>query len=340
MILRIFFSLVALPLFATSCNMTFEVGLEENPTQVVSSTATAPAQNGTWTPTAFEEPPINTITPTTLPTSSSVPTREAPTNTPSPTPLPGLEVIPLASMGKDIPWLPVDKARWPAVHVVTFNTQLPPFDNPLVRQAFAASVDKGVIVEMAEQYYAIDPAPATTFIPPQTLGRNLYGAVGIKFDPTKARELLTQAGYPDTSSFPAVTFIVNSYGDTAPGARFNIANAMAEMWRTYLGVNVEVEAFEPATFRDRITTNPPELFWVGWLPDPGNDPDFIRLTYHTDAIYNYGHFSNSTFDSLVDRAATIHDPAMRQELYIEAERVLCETEAGIMPLYYTFTKIP
>lgn len=226
------------------------------------------------------------------------------------------------------------------VHVVTFNTELPPFDNPLVRQAFAASIDKNVIVDMAKRYYAIDPAPATTFIPPQTLGRDLYGKVGVNFDPAYAKELLTQAGYRDSTSFPTVTFIVNSYGDTAPGDRFNMASAMADMWHTYLGVTVKVEAYQPPTFRDRIRTNPPALFWVGWLPDPGNDPDFIRTIYYSGAQYNYGHFSNSTFDSLVDRAASLHDPATRQSLYIEAERVLCETEVGLIPLYFTFAKFP
>ncbi len=340
MILRIFFSLVAIPLFATSCNMTFEVGLEGYPTEVPTVTATAPAQKDTWTPTASEVPPTHTVMPITPPTSSPAPTHTTPTHTPSPTPLLGLEVIPLSSLGTHIPWLPLDKTRWPSVHVVTFNTRLAPFDNPLVRQAFAASIDKDAIVEMAERYYAIDPSPATTFIPPQTLGRDLYGEVGIKFDPIYARDLLTQAGYQDSSTFPKVTFIVNSYGDTAPGARFNIANAMADMWQTYLGVTVEVQAYPPASFRDRIRSNPPALFWVGWLPDPGNDPDFIRLTYRSDAEYNYGHFSSPVFDALVDRAATIHDPAIRQELYIEAEQVLCETEAGIIPLYYTFSNIP
>jgi oligopeptide transport system substrate-binding protein len=243
-------------------------------------------------------------------------------------------------LGKDIPWLPLDKTRWPAVHVVTFNTHLPPFDNSLVRQAFAAAIDKEVIVQLAKKYYAVDPSPATTFIPPQTLGRNLYGDVGVNFDPDHARELLTQAGYQDTSSFPRVTFIVNSYGETSPGARFNMAKAMAEMWLTHLGVTVEVEALGPGPFNDWIKSNPPELFWVGWLPGSGNDPNFIILTYQTGSEWNYGFFSNIEFDSLVSRAAEVHDPATRQAMYIEAERVLCENEAGIIPLYYTFMNLP
>jgi ABC-type transport system substrate-binding protein len=340
MILRIFISLVSMTLFATSCNMTFEIGLEPIPGKASSSTVVVPTQADTPTPGATEVPPTNTVTPLALFTSSPTPAPAVPSDTPSPTALPGLVVIPLSSLGTDIPWLPIDRSRWPTIHTVTFNTQLPPFDNPIVRQAFAASIDRDVIVEMAKSYHTVDPSPATTFIPPQTLGRDLYGKVGINFNPVKARELLTQAGYEDASSFPTVTFIVNSYGDIAPGARFNMANAMADMWHTYLGVTVEVQAYEFTPFRDRVRSNPPQLFWIAWLPDPGNDPDFIRLTYHTDAEYNYGHFSSSAFDSLVDRAVTIHDPAIRQALYVEAEEVLCETEIGTLPLYHTFTNIP
>ncbi len=342
MIVRIFISLATLSLFATSCDMTFEIGIEKLPTAATFETAAAPTQTEMSYPIATEVQSTSTTTPHPLPPSpiySTTPARENPTDTPSPTPLPGLEVIPLTSMGSNIPWLPLDRTRWPSVHVVTFNTKLPPYNNSLVRKAFAAAIDKDVIAEMARRYYAIDPEPATTFIPPQTLGRDLFGEVGIKFDPIYARDLLTQAGYKDTSKFPKVTFIVNSYGDTAPGARFNMARAMADMWNNYLGVTVDVQAYQPASFRDRIRSNPPELFWVGWVPD-SNDPDTIRQTYRSGSEFNYGSFSDDGFDSLVDRAATIHDPAARQALYVEAERVLCETAVGIIPIYHSFTNNP
>ncbi len=343
MIVRIFISLATLALIATSCDMTFELGIEKLPTEPAFETAAAPTQTEMSYPIATEVQSTSTTTPHPLPPSpiySTTPARESPTDTPSPTPLPGLEVIPLTSMGSNIPWLPLDRTRWPTVHVVTFNIKLPPFDNPLVRKAFAAAIDKNAIVAMAENYYEVDPTPATTFIPPQTLGRDLYGVVGIDFDPAKAKELLTQAGYSNSAAFPKVVLIVNSAGDTAPGARYNIAKAMADMWQTYLGVTVEVQALRYPTFGERIHTNPPELFWVGWVPEPGSDPDSIRPIYHSGGEYNYGHFSNADFDALVDRAASIHDPATRQALYIEAERVLCETEVGIIPLYHSFSNVP
>lgn len=231
----------------------------------------------------------------------------------------------------------MDETARPSVHYVAFNTHRPPFNNVLVRQAFAYAVDRKVILDMAEKYHAKDPTAATTLTPPETLGRDLSNEVGIVFDPQKAQALLLEAGYSDPSAFPTITIIVNSYGDLAPGARFNMANAMADMWKTTLGVSVDVQALQPPGFGDRLRSNPPEIYWLGWVPDV-NDPDnFLGEIFHSDSEYNYGEFENPEFDQLVERAARSRDPAERQELYILAERLLCETEAALIPLYHATT---
>lgn len=285
-----------------------------------------PEMQPTATVTLSPFPPTATSTVTPLPPTD--------TATPPPTPLPGKVVLPIDSLAKTIPWLPMDETARPVAHYVAFNTMRPPFNNSLVRQAFAYAVDRQVILEMAEKYHAKDPQGATTLTPPDVLGRDLYGDVGIAYDPEKARELFAEAGYPDASAFPAVTLIVNSYGDIAPGARFNMANTMAKMWKENLGVSVQVEALQPKSFRARLNGNTPEMFWLGWAADV-NDPDnFLREIFRTGSQYNYGKFSNSEFDQLVDRAKQVRDPAQRQELYIQAERLLCEKESALLPLFH------
>lgn len=243
--------------------------------------------------------------------------------------------MPVDTLGNTLPWLPMDNKAVPGVNYVAFNLAIPPFNNALVRQAFAHAIDRQVIAEMAHKYRARDARPATTLTPPETLGRDLYNQVGAVFDPQKAKDLLTQAGYSDPSAFPTVTMIVNAYGDIAPGARFNMANAMVDMWQNNLGVSVQVKVVK--TFKDygdRLRTDPPEIFWQGWAADV-NDPDnFLRGIFHSGSQYNYGHFSNAEFDQLVDDAAIAGHPAKRQELYILAERLLCETEAALIPLYH------
>jgi oligopeptide transport system substrate-binding protein len=248
-------------------------------------------------------------------------------------------VFPVDTLGKDIPWLPTEKSNRPGVNYVSFNNLLPPFNNPLVRRAFAQAIDRQVLVEMVRKYYTKDPKPATSLTPPEIMGRDLYKQVGALFDPQEAKDLLKEAGFSDSSPFPDVTMIVNAYGDVAPGARFNMANAMVEMWQEHLGVTVQVEVI--AAFKDygnRLKTDPPEIFWQGWVADI-NDPDnFLRELFHSDSEYNYGHFKSPEFDQLVENASQSKNPAERQELYIQAERFLCEVETGLIPLYhYTFT---
>jgi oligopeptide transport system substrate-binding protein len=194
---------------------------------------------------------------------------------------------------------------------------------------------------MAIRYKAKGPVHATTLTPPETLGRNLYGEVGAIFNPQMAKDLLTQAGYSDPSSFPKVVLLVNASGDIAPGARFNMASAMADMWKTHLGITVEVQAIQSFNeYNNRLKTNAPDLYWFGWAAD-FNDPDnFLREIFGSDSEYNYGNFSNSEFDLLVNRAKNSYDPAERQELYIQAERLLCETEAALIPLFHLTYNIP
>jgi ABC-type oligopeptide transport system substrate-binding subunit len=244
-------------------------------------------------------------------------------------------VLPLETLGKSVPWLPLDEDARPVSNIVAFNTLQPPFNSPAIRQAFAQAIDREVIAGMAAKYGTRNIGPATTLTPPITLGRDLYNEVGAVFDPQGAKDLLVEAGYTDASTFPIVTIVVNASGDVRPGARFNMATAMAGMWKEHLGVTVQVEAIGNwKAYGERLRSNPPEMFWLGWAAD-FNDPDnFLRGIFHTDSEYNFGRFSNTEFDRLVNRAR-IGDPAARQELYISAERLLTEEEAALIPLYYT-----
>ena len=281
----------------------------------------------------------NVFVPTLTKTPVKTNTPGPPTDTlvPLPTQLPGTLVLSIDTLEKTIPWLPLDATAVPVVNYVAFNTLRPPFNSTLVRQAFAHAIDRQVLVEMVRRYQAINPRTATTLTPPETLGRDLYGEVGIGFDPEKAKELFIEAGYSEPTEFPTITFLVNASDNIAPGARFNMASAIADMWQTHLGVTVQVQALNFDDFINRLQTDPPDVYWLGWVAD-SNDPDnFLREIFHSGSQNNYGKFSNTEFDQLVDRAAKSENPAERQELYIRAERLLCETEAAVIPIYHTIS---
>ncbi|MEW6028436.1 MAG: ABC transporter substrate-binding protein [Chloroflexota bacterium] len=245
-----------------------------------------------------------------------------------------------------IPWLPLDTARRPSVSYLGFNTKKPPFDNPTVRRAFAAATDRSVIVALIEKYQPEREArEAYTLTPPETLGRDLTGDVGIPYDPQRAKELLVEAGYTDVASFPTVTIFARASGaGEYPGLPLLIIEAVADSWREVLGIEVIVAATNERV-SDRMASEPPDAFRFGaWAADY-NDPDnFIGELFNPDGDYggeyNYGQFSDPTFEALVNQAAGSNRPEARQLLYIQAEQLLVEDQAAIIPLYFAVYNIP
>ncbi len=287
------------------------------PTEVVAPTKIPPAVNTTL--------PVNTNTP--------VPTA---TNTPEPTPIPGVQVIPISSLDNSIPWLPLDQNNDPMTVYYGFNCDKPPFDNALVRQAFAAAVDREEIAKKAAGYKFRNVTPATSLTPPEVLGRDLYGVVGISFDPARAKDLLKQAGYESGESFPAVTLYVTTRGSDAPGAYYQMAKSITDMWKKNLGVQTTIKTFYNfGGYQEVWATKPGDIYQLGWGVDQ-NDPDnTLRILFHSDSDYNIGNYNSDVFDAIVDKASGLTDPLDRQLLYIQAEQILTEDDAGVIPLFHT-----
>jgi len=296
----------------------------------------AACATGVPTPT---QPPTPTRPPSTATSPPTIAPTLAPTLTPFPTPLPGALVVPITSMSSAIPWLPLDTSATPTVYFLGFAVGNPPFDNALVRQALASSVDRTVIVALVDRYLPEwEATPATSLTPPETLGLDLTGQIGLPFDPAKARALFKEAGYTDPSVFPPLTLFVRAVGEY-PGLPLKMAEAVAGMWREHLGIEVVVEA-TAARLPDRFASNPPDVFRMGWAAD-NNDPDnFLYEVFRTGSSYNYGGWQDSSFLDLVTRAHTSSDPELRQQLYVEAERILCESEAAVIPLFHTRQNLP
>jgi serine/threonine protein kinase len=244
--------------------------------------------------------------------------------------LPGTETIPVTNLTPNIPWLPLDENAVPGVECYSFNVTLPPFDNVLVRQAFASAVDREAIVNMNADLLGLELSPATTFTPPDVLGRDLYGAVGLPFDVARARELLAQAGYPNGDGFPRVTLAYLAAGHLDPEAK-----AVAAMWRDHLGIEVELQPVaDENAYAELLAGDTIHIFRVGWIGDYVDPDNFLNTTFRLNISWVH-QFDNSIFNDIVEQAeAKAANPALRQQLYIRAERILAEQEAAIIPLYH------
>jgi oligopeptide transport system substrate-binding protein len=137
----------------------------------------------------------------------------------------------------------------------------------------------------------------------------------------------------DASQFPSITLLIGVAASDVPGFHPKMAETMVAMWQRNLGVKVNVETLDWEAFVSRIASNPPEIFRAIVFANRNDPTDFLP-DFHTSAKYNFGGFSNSEFDQLLELAAKSNDPAKRQELYIQAEGILCETETAIIPIYH------
>ena len=299
---------------------------------------TAIAMTRTAMPASATSPPTETptITPTIEPTAEPTETKTPrPTLTPVGADLPGVETVPIHTLARKIPWLPLDLSVLPGTEFIAFNSEDHPFNNKVVRQAFSYAVNREAIAQLVREYDSIVVQPATVFTPPQVLGRDLFGDVGINFDPEKAKAHLAEAGYADPATFPHVEYWVNYARQDEPGRHLIVANAVAGMWTEHLGISVEViTVADWGEYINLIQTDPPDIFRMGWLADYIDPDNFLRELFHSGSDGNVYGFSDLTFDRLVKDAQYLSDPRERQLLYIEAESILCSEQAAVIPLYF------
>jgi len=209
-----------------------------------------------------------------------------------------------------------------ATYYYCFNNQRKPFDNPLVRQALSAAVDKKALVEKVTKAGQI---PTDAFTPPMP---GFTPQPGIGYNVAKAKQLLAQAGYPDGKGFPTFTILYN----TNEGHK-KIAEFMQEQWKTNLNINVNLQNQEWKTFLDtRSTSHDFDVARNGWVADY-MDPSNFQELFLTGGGNNDGQYSNPKFDELIKKAATLPEGAERNKVQMDAEKIFA-ADQGMLPLYW------
>jgi oligopeptide transport system substrate-binding protein len=203
-----------------------------------------------------------------------------------------------------------------------FNTKKKPFDDSKVRQAFNYAVDRKEIVQML----ARGDIPATSWIPAGMSGYEPDR--GLTFDIEKAKALLAEAGYGEgKKKFPKIQMVFNTNEDHQRVAE----NIQAQLKRN-LGIDLEIKNEEWKVFLDRLKTDPPELFRMGWLLDYP-DPDNVMNLMTSYSENNRTKWKNTDYDKLIESAAAELNEQKRKSLYSQAQSLLVEKETPVIPLF-------
>ncbi len=212
-----------------------------------------------------------------------------------------------------------------SVSYIGFNVTQPPFDDPNVRRAFAMAINREQIVRVVLKDML---NVATSIMMPGLPGFNENASVP-EFDPEGARAALAASKYKDAAGLGDVTLT-----EIGGGANAGIGTqAIIEMWRTNLGVDVSIAQAEPASFFDDLDRGRLQMFDIGWIMDYPDPEDIIDLLFHSTSRQNNTHYSNEAFDALVEQARIEGDPTTRLQLYQDAEQILLDDLPWI-PLYF------
>jgi oligopeptide transport system substrate-binding protein len=204
---------------------------------------------------------------------------------------------------------------------LSFNTTRPPLNDARVRRALALVIDR---TALCEKVLRGGRTPAYNLTPPGIAG---YESIpGFKEDVVEARRLLAEAGYKDGVGFRRLELL------TSKGGTSQLPEAMQQMWRTQLGIDVSIVLQENRVLYDTVRTKNYDLSPTGWVGDYLDPSTFLELFLSTNGNNHTG-WSSPVYDRLIAESLQAGDNVLRYPLYHQAEQLLMD-EMPIVPLVF------
>ena len=205
------------------------------------------------------------------------------------------------------------------------NTAKPALRDVRVRQALSLGLDRTAIVDRILRGGQL---PARAFTPPGTAGYTFPAtATNHAGEVAAARKLLAEAGYPEGKGLPPVELLYN----TSESHKL-IAEAIQEMWRRDLGVEVRLANQEFSSTLEARRTGAYEILRSSWSADYADPASFLDI-FRSDSGNNFTGWSNPAYDTALTAASRAATAAERNALFRQAESLLLDA-APIIPIYH------
>lgn len=217
------------------------------------------------------------------------------------------------------------RGDYQAVYFYSFNVTVPPLDNVWVRRALDWAVDRDAI---ARDLLKGSRRPWGNLTPDGYPG--YVHPPGYTFDPAKARVCLARAGYPGGRGMPTISILFNTSDDHR-----RIAEALQEMWKNELHINVELSNQEWGSYLEATTTLHYQVARRSWIGDY-LDPNTFLDMWTTGNGNNRTGWSSRDYDALIASAAAEPDTARRLRILERAEAMVLD-QAIIIPIYHYTT---
>ncbi|MGE5224682.1 MAG: ABC transporter substrate-binding protein [Omnitrophica WOR_2 bacterium] len=202
---------------------------------------------------------------------------------------------------------------------VVLNPVTPPLNDIRVRKAIACGLDFKRILNSFEIIGGARRSGG--LVPPGMIGHS--PELGLPFNLSLAQHLLAEAGFPGGRGFPALKFLIP--------LKYAGIDEMVHQLEQNLGIRCDVQVVPYTTIiQSGSGVNMGAISWIADYPDPDN---YLRASYFIDFLKNKG-WQHPHYDMLVAEATQSTDQAQRLKLYREADRILVNDEAIIIPFMH------
>ncbi len=213
----------------------------------------------------------------------------------------------------------VVEGQGPGIRYVVFNVNTAPWNNPNMRKALAAALDRTPVVNevLKGTGKALDSMIPPTFPTHDPAWTNLYGNGG---DTTKVNALLAAAGVPAGQKVNVdFWFSPTHYGDTEASVAQVIARTLEGTGR----FTVKISSVEWAEYGQKRKAGEMPVFLMGWFPDYLDEDDYLA-PFADPKIFDPAKWNDPQMLSLVAAQASELDATKRATIIKQAQSYMAD----------------
>jgi oligopeptide transport system substrate-binding protein len=199
-------------------------------------------------------------------------------------------------------------------------TDHPFLRDPRARQAIAMSLEKHSLTRMLQG----GQTPATSFVPPRMDGHDPES--GLRYDLKQAATLWNSI--PEKERPKKLSLITQNWDKNIAVGQY-----LQEQLRKGLNLEIEILSLDHKAYQAVAAGGKHPLFLRSWSADYPDPENFLSV-FLSDSGNNRARWKSFKFDQKVRAATENLQQKERLRLYREAQRILLQEEAVIVPLYY------
>ncbi len=207
----------------------------------------------------------------------------------------------------------VKNAAW---YVMPMLYTAKPFTDVKVRQAFKMAYDPKEVIDLS--IHGLGTVANNNPVPPTDPN---YLDYAVAHDPDKAKSLLSQAGFSGsqqlyTSSYePVMSILAQAYQSSVKSS----------------GLNITIQTAAADSYYTDVWIKKP--FCVSYWYTGRPIDQLLNQIFRTGSSYNESLWSDPSFDKILDSARREPDAAKRKQYYQDAQKILVDSSASIVPFF-------